>query len=899
VKKVLIFLPVFMLFSLFAKAQTATTQLNLSAWNSTSTFNTPRSEHTSVAYNGYLYVIGGENSGTRFNDVQYAPINSDGSTGTWQNTTPFNNGRRSHTSVAYNGYLYVIGGAPNGGGVLNDVQYAPINSDGSLGAWQSTTSFSTGRLVHSSVVYNGYLYVIQGFYMHAAYPLIDIQYAPINANGSLGAWQYTDYPDPARWGQASIEYNGYIYSMGGSNWDYGYFTLNDVQYSLINSDGSLNYWQSTTSLNPSIASQELVEYDGYFIMTGGANIPNGMLNDVKFVKINSDGSLGAWQSLTSFNTARAGHTSVVYNGYLYVIGGQDNNGNVLNDVQYAKINGCFDATASSNSPVFLGSTLSLVGSPNDMTTYAWTGPNGFTSDLQNPSIGNVTVAAAGTYTLTATDVNGCSASASTNVIIISVPVNGILWTGNIDNNWHNAGNWNAGIPSSIKDVIIPAGLTNYPTLTSAGACHNIFLGSSAAGTATLLDNGYLTVNGTTTVQRYYSGNGSDYHNVSPPISNATANVFLGKYLLSFDPLPSAPYGPPDYGYTQIISPSTSLNVMEGYALYSYTPNNTASFVGNLNSGTISHTFDMNANNPFGWNLLGNPYVSSIDWNLVTIPATMNGEVHYINASTGADISYVSGGGGGGRYIPPMQGFFVSALGAGSLQFTDAVRTHTGAGMFYKSDINDLLVLEVSGNGYTNETRMYFNVEATSEHDRLFDAYKIISSSNPQLPQIYSITPSGVKLSINGMPETNMIPVGMKSGVAGQYTINATETSTFPYIVLEDLKTGIKTDLLIGSYTFNYSSDDSDNRFIIHFKPLSVDGNQSDPITIYSSHKDVYISVPVNKQGSVKIFNLMGQPVTNAKIVDVLTKFTIAQTSVYTIQVIIDGKIYTKKVIIQE
>lgn len=68
---------------------------------------------------------------------------------------------------------------------------------------------------------------------------------------------------------------------------------------------------------------------------------------------------------------------------------------------------------SSNSPlstpVSVGATLNLTA-PNitGATSYAWAGPNGFSSNLQNPTIGNVSRAAAGTYyfyyTLTSTNV---------------------------------------------------------------------------------------------------------------------------------------------------------------------------------------------------------------------------------------------------------------------------------------------------------------------------------------------------------------------------------------------------------------------------------------------------------------------------------------------------------------
>ena len=78
-------------------------------------------------------------------------------------------------------------------------------------------------------------------------------------------------------------------------------------------------------------------------------------------------------------------------------------------------------TASANTPC-VGGTLNLAGGPAGMTTYAWTGPNGFTSALQSPSIAGVTAAAAGIYTLTVTNGSGCSASNTVDVTINALPV---------------------------------------------------------------------------------------------------------------------------------------------------------------------------------------------------------------------------------------------------------------------------------------------------------------------------------------------------------------------------------------------------------------------------------------------------------------------------------------------
>ena len=60
----------------------------------------------------------------------------------------FTTARYAHTSVAYNGYLYVIGGENSS--ELTNVQFAPINSNGSVGAWTATTSFTTKRCLHTS-----------------------------------------------------------------------------------------------------------------------------------------------------------------------------------------------------------------------------------------------------------------------------------------------------------------------------------------------------------------------------------------------------------------------------------------------------------------------------------------------------------------------------------------------------------------------------------------------------------------------------------------------------------------------------------------------------------------------------------------------------------------------------
>jgi hypothetical protein len=95
------------------------------------------------------------------------------------------------------------------------------------------------------------------------------------------------------------------------------------------------------------------------------------------------------------------------------------------------VNGCLGTTSTttvsvtplpatpqvlSNSPVCDGSSIILSTTSVVNATYSWSGPNGFTSALQNPSITSATAAMAGIYTLTY-DAGGCISTATTNVVV--------------------------------------------------------------------------------------------------------------------------------------------------------------------------------------------------------------------------------------------------------------------------------------------------------------------------------------------------------------------------------------------------------------------------------------------------------------------------------------------------
>jgi beta-glucanase (GH16 family) len=77
-------------------------------------------------------------------------------------------------------------------------------------------------------------------------------------------------------------------------------------------------------------------------------------------------------------------------------------------------------TAGNNGPLWAGMTLHLTASTVPGATYSWTGPNGFNSTNQNPSIPNATTLNSGLFSVTAS-AGGCTTTAATTTVIVNPP----------------------------------------------------------------------------------------------------------------------------------------------------------------------------------------------------------------------------------------------------------------------------------------------------------------------------------------------------------------------------------------------------------------------------------------------------------------------------------------------
>jgi Immunoglobulin I-set domain/PKD-like domain len=137
--------------------------------------------------------------------------------------------------------------------------------------------------------------------------------------------------------------------------------------------------------------------------------------------------------------------------------------------------------ASNNGPICTGQTLQLSASTIASATYSWTGPNSFTSNSQNPSIPSATLAAAGTYNVTAT-VNACTSSAgTTNAVVNSTPSAVITAASSVcsGSGGHAASVPDAGVGATYTWTIMNG------TITGGAGTRSITFTSGVSGTVTL------------------------------------------------------------------------------------------------------------------------------------------------------------------------------------------------------------------------------------------------------------------------------------------------------------------------------------------------------------------------------------------------------------------------------
>jgi|GEM_PF-2749836 len=510
--------------------------------------------------------------------------------------------------------------------------------------------------------------------------------------------------------------------------------------------------------------------------------------------------------------------------------------------------------------------------------------------------------------------------------------------------WNDVATWEGGeIPSTEAIVIVKNNLTinqnasvfSFTINPGAKVTLNVDktlsatsfnIKSEAIGTGTFVDNnlaGGLTVSGTTSVQQYLTGalttispSGRFWY-VSSPVTGATSTVFNA---LERNKLWN--YSESAHGYTEITDNATTLEVGTGYAVR-LGADTIITFTGTLNTGDKTIPLTRNdGNEKSGYNLIGNPYPSFIDYHAVNMPASVLPSVWTRSCTAGGLMAFdtyntltLEGVSGSGKtvtqHIAPMQAFWLkvaSGYVSGSITLTNAMR--------YSQDLTlntnilkvpsvvtqQVLCLQISNGTNSDEAVIAFNENASDDFDN-YDSPKM-SNNNVAIPEIYTLAGSE-KVAINGMRNISTFPLGFTTGEPNSYSIKASRIKNFDAdikVILKDNLLNKEQDLTDGT-VYNFTSDATTTtaRFSIVFKTVStitgIDTNNQ-IVNIFKNNNGQIVINNHGAEGTITVCNAIGQKIVNAKTTGASTVINDNLTSgVYLVILNVAGTNTTKKIII--
>jgi len=213
----------------------------------------------------------------------------------------------------------------------------------------------------------------------------------------------------------------------------------------------------------------------------------------------------------------------------------------------------------------------------------------------------------------------------------------------------------------------------------------------------------------------------------------------------------------------------------------------------------------------GWNLVGNPFAASIDWDDIGWTKTNMDNVIYIwdhtaNSGAGAYLTWNGTAGSlGDGLIPPFQGFWVKANASSpSLKVPKTAKT-TG-GVFYKqsNESNPLIMFLLEADTLGATAHIQFNESGSINKDSR-DAYYLVPPTDTYI-ELYTVGYDNSYLSIHSHPYrfglVRQIPIYV-NGYVGGIPLSGSYRLSWPRIqdlhpewtlTLEDLETGAEVDL---------------------------------------------------------------------------------------------------------
>ncbi len=602
---------------------------------------------------------------------------------------------------------------------------------------------------------------------------------------------------------------------------------------------------------------------------GTSGIVNGVL------EVNGSVTFGGNSTKTFRNGIRGSGTVTQTTAYQFIISGSsaEIGGGTLTLLSGGglTINSGSVATLSSNKTINTGPIT--INGTIDFGTYVLSGTSAFTlasgATLKTANAlglsGSITISGTKTFNAAANYIfNGSSAQAlntinTANSLEISnsagVNLDVNLTLSNLSINNSSILNINAG-----KQLTVNTSLTNNGTLN--------LLSSGLTSTAAIIPPSTISGSGSANIQQYLTTGRNWY--ISSPISRGTLPYSGYEYVEStpaWNPLSAGTEMTVGKGY--IVQPSVSGSVIFSGAI-------------NTNEPTLT-LYRTTGKTKEGFNLVGNPYPSYLNWNSLS-KTNLMGTMWYRTKEASAYRFYTYNGTSAGygdtgvgspagvtNLIPPMQAFWVRVEGAasGTLGFTRNARAHQdGAGNTIKApktSPNKIIRLQVSNNVHTDETVLYFNDNASDNFDA-FDSQKLMSN-DASVPEIYTLAGTE-QLVINGMnslPLNTELPLGFVTGESNTFSLAATEISHLPSDVRVVLKDGsLEYDLTDGgTYSFSSPIASTSSRFSVIFKSAGTVTDVQNPsandknLLVYCN-ANKHIVVESNSTAVVSVYNAVGQ-----------------------------------------
>ena len=365
-------------------------------------------------------------------------------------------------------------------------------------------------------------------------------------------------------------------------------------------------------------------------------------------------------------------------------------------------------------------------------------------------------------------------------------------------------------------------------------------------------------------------------------------------------------------------------------------NVTIDYTGVLNKGDITKTLSYtNTNNSTsdGFNLVGNPYASAIDFENGNLTKTnIQNKFWSYNPNTGLygiyDASLHTGTNSITQYIASSQGFFVKATATNpSITFKETCKSDNPGNNYFKSNnssqnILPILKIGISNDStFTDETLLVFDENASALGEDEHDAFKWFNDAL----NIYTLSSDQINLNIDARNTPRAIDT-IKLAV---YSYNGSEImSTHHQINFSGLESlAASTDVVLwdkylntytnckvySQYDFMITTDNTSygkNRFVLLIGDVNIglSSNQNlINIVLYPNPAKNIIHLNTsnsleNKEISYSIFDQSGRMVLQGKnaITNLQSSINISslQLGMYWVEIYIEDKVVRKKFIKQ-